>query len=331
MSTTDPPKIITCDVWGPNEYSVACLREVHSALNCHAFNPQEDLAQQLQGVEMVVDIGGHASREFIDAAVDAKLWQVIGTGLDHCEVQYILDKGCRLSHTPGFTSAFGLSECAMMYILMLTRKYHESKANFNDKIFFQPSGLTLDNMTLGIIGFGASGRQLAKRAKAFGMRIEAVDIRPLDTDLPDNMQPDVYCTAEEMDEVISRCDFISLHLHLTPETKHIINRHRLGLMKSSACLINVARGALVDEDALADAVIRGQIGGAGIDVFAEDPSDCSRAEYQLPNFIATPHISGQTDETVRRRCAIVVENAKRLTTGEEPLHLIDASMGLGKS
>ena len=86
-----------------------------------------------------------------------------------------------------------------------------------------------------------------------------------------------------------------------------------------------------DQDALAEALLEGNIGGAGIDVFYQEPADCTRPEYQLPNFIVTPHTSGQTDETVRRRCQVVIDNARRLAAGDQPLYTVDASMGLGKS
>lgn len=300
-------------------------------MDCPQLNLEAGLTEQLAGVEVVIDIGGHSTHELIDAAPNVKLWQVIGTGLDNFDVQYVLDKGILLANTPGFTSAFGLAECAMMYLLMLTRKYHESKTNFHSRHFYEPSGVTLDGQTLGIIGYGASGRQLAKRAKGFGLRIEAIDVRPLEHDVAPDLRPDFYGMPNDMDAVVARCDALSLHLHLTPETKHIINARRLALMKSSAVLINVARGALVDEDALAQAVLEGTIAGAGIDVFASEPADSDRPEYQLPNFIATPHISGQTNETVRRRCEIAVDNVRRLAEGNKPLYLIDASMKLGKS
>jgi len=325
-----PPKIA---IYQQNdcEYVDDCLEFLHNHLECTDLDAAGNLADQLRGVEMMIDIGGQARREIIDVASDVKFWQVIGTGLDHCEVSYILGKGCSIGNTPGFTSAFGLAECAMMYILMLTRRYNDALVNFRAGKVADPSGKTLDKMTLGIVGFGASGRQLAKRAKSFGMRIEAIDVRPLEDDLPADMQPDFYGMSDEMDTVIARCDVLSVHLHLTPETTHIIDARRLALMKPTAILVNVARGALVDEDALAEAMINGKIGGAGIDVFANEPADPSRPEYQLKNFIVTPHTSGQTDETVRRRCQIAVDNARRLANGEEPLHQIDASMGLGKT
>ena len=314
-----------------SEYATMCIDHVQGELGCQMLDPQGDLVEQLKGVEMMIDIGGLSSREIIDAAVDAKFWQVIGTGLDHCDVQYILGKGIALGNTPGFTSAFGLAETAMMYILMFTRKYNQARENFFERTLYEPNGKTLADLTLGIVGFGASGRQLAKRAKSFGMRIEAIDIVPLEDDLPADMQPDFYGMSDQMEEVIARCDVLSLHLHLTPKTRHIMDASRLALMKPTAFLVNVARGALVDQDALAEALLEGKIGGAGIDVFSEEPADCTRPEYQLPNCIVTPHTSGQTDETVRRRCQIVIDNARRLAAGDQPLYTVDASMGLGKS
>lgn len=323
------PKIL---MWSStdNPYSRECLKELRTELDFEELDPNGDLKEQFQGVEMVIDIGGRATREMIDAAVDTTFWQIIATGLDKCEVQYIFSKNAALANTPGFTSALGLSECAMMYILMLTRRYHEARDNFHGGTFFEPNGKTLDEMTLGIIGFGASGRQLTKRAKSFGMRVEAIDIRPLEDDLPAEIQPDYYGMADEMDDVIARCDVLSLHLHLTSETRKIIDKRRLSLMKPTSFVINVARGALVDEDALAEAVLNGTIAGAGIDVFSQEPADANRPEYQLPNFIVTPHTSGQTDDTIRRRCRIAIENARRLVSGQDLLCLIDPSMGLGK-
>lgn len=312
------------------EYTEACFAELAFALNIKELDPSADLEEQLRAVEIVVDLGGWGTREMIDAAVDVKLWQVLGTGLDHCDVEYILHKGIALSHTPGDTSALALSESAMMYILMLTRRYHTVRDLFFQQQSAAVNGTTLDGLVLGIVGFGASGRQLAKQARCFGMRIEAIDVRPLENDIPEQMRPDFYGGPADLDAMIGRCDVLSLHLHLTPETKHIIDRQRLALMKPTAFLINVARGLLVDEDALADALLTGKIGGAGIDVFGQEPPDASRPEYHLPNIIVTPHTAGQTDDTVRRRCQIVVENVQRLAAGDYLLHQVDASAGLGK-
>lgn len=324
------PKTLICN-YRLNEYSRAIVRGLHEGLQCEDLDLKGDLVKQFRGVEMVIDLGGHGTREMVDAAVDCRFWQVIGTGLDHCDVEQIMSKGIPLGNTPGFASARGLAECALMFMLMLTRKYNEARDNFDSGKFYQPLGATLDGLTLAIIGYGASGRWLAQQAKHFGMRIEAIDVRPLEADIPAEQQPDFYGMPDEMDAVISRCDVLSMHLHLTSATRHIIDARRLALMKSTALLINVARGALVDEDALAEAMIHRKIAGAGIDAFAKEPADADRPEYKLPNFIVAPHIAGQTNDTVRRRCQIAIENARRLAQGEELLYLVDTNLGLGRA
>ena len=144
------------------EYTRDCLAELRKELTYDRLDLNRDLAEQLRGVELFIDIGGSAPAAVVDAANDVRFWQVIATGLDHCEVERILGRGIPLANTPGFTSAFGLSECAMMYILMLTRRFHETQETFSEQAFCQPSGRTLDKMTLTIVGFGASGRELAK-------------------------------------------------------------------------------------------------------------------------------------------------------------------------
>jgi phosphoglycerate dehydrogenase-like enzyme len=295
-----------------------------------SLDVHKPLEDQFRGVEMVVDLGGWATREMIDAAKDVKLWQILGTGLDHTDVGYMLDKNIRLSFTPGSTSACSLGECGVMFMLMLARYYPEVSANFRSGIMFQPNGRSLKGRTLGILGFGGSGRELARLAKPLGMRIEAIDIVPPEQDLDPAIEPDFFGGPDEMDHVISHCDYLSLHLHLTPKTHHLIDRRRLSLMKPGGCLINMARGDLVDEDALAEALLKGELGGAALDVFSREPPDLDRPEYQLPNVVLTNHISGNTDDTIRMRTMIGIENARRLVEGGEILHPVTADMGLGK-
>ena len=105
--------------------------------------------------------------------------------------------------------------------------------------------------------------------------------------------------------MLAESDYLSLHLHLTPETRHTIDARRIGLMKETACLINVARGALVDEDALYEALVEGRLSGAGLDVFAQEPPATLRPPvFQLPNVFAMPHTAGSTDGTSRKRARL---------------------------
>jgi len=155
-----------------------------------------------------------------------------------------------ITNCPGLFSAVALAECAMMYILILSRRFADMQANFRTGRLHVPVGMELVGKVLGLIGFGASAQELARRAKAFGMRIHAVDVRTIEPEIIHEITPEFLGTPEATDRVIQNCDFLSVHLHLTPETRHIIDARRIGLLRSNAFVINVARGALIDEAAL---------------------------------------------------------------------------------
>ena len=288
------------------------------------LDDDQPLAPQFAGMDVVIDQGGsRGTREMMDAATDCRLWQIVGTGFEHFDLAYIKTKGIPTANTPGLFSDVALAETAMMFIIMLTRRYKEAVEYFRDGQLYGPLGYELENQTLGIIGFGASGQALARRAKPFGMRIMGIDVRAIDSSVLDDIQPDFMGTPDDLDQVVAESDFLSLHLHLNDETRHVIDTRRLGLMKPTASIVNVARGALVDEAALYEALEAGKIGGAGLDVFAQEPSDPALPVYQLPNVITTPHIAGVTDGTARRRAAAAAENTDRVARDQEPLFRID--------
>ncbi len=282
------------------------------------------LAPQFAGMDVVIDQGGsRGTREMMDAATDCRLWQNVGTGFDHFDLAYIKTKGIPTANTPGLFSDVALAETAMMFMIMLSRRYKDAVDNFNNGGLYRPLGYELEHQTLGIVGFGASGQALAHRAKPFGMRIMGIDVRAIESDVLDDIQPDFMGTPDDLDRVVAESDFLSLHLHLNDETRQIIDARRLRLMKPTASVINVARGALVDETALYEALTADKIGGAGLDVFAQEPPDPTLPVYQLPNVVVTPHIAGVTDGTSRRRAAASAENTDRVARGLEPLYRID--------
>ena len=164
---------------------------------------------------------------------------------------------------------------------------------------------------LGIGGNGQSGKEWARRAKALGRKILDIDISPIQQAVLDEIQPYIRGGSDDLDRVTAESDFLSVHLHLTSETHHIIDERRIGLMKSTAYLVNVARGGLVDEEALYQALLEERIGGAGLDAFAEEPPDVSRPVYQLPTVCLSPHTGGSTDGTSRKRAAFAAENVNR--------------------
>lgn len=287
------------------------------------YDKAKPLEKQFEGVEVVIDQGGLVgTHEMMDVAKNTKLWQVLGTGLDHVDVNYMKSKGFIVANCPGQFSSVALAECAMMYILMLSRRFYEASQNFKNRILYKPISKELKDQTLGIIGFGASGQELAKRAKPFGIKIMGIDIRTIEDAILNEIQPDFMGTPDDIDHVIKEADFLSLHLHLNEHTRHTIDARRLAIMKPTACIINVSRGALVDEAAMHDALLRGRLGGAGLDAFASEPPDPTLAVYQLPNVVVTPHIAGVTYGTARQRAAVVAENVDRIAQGLEPLYQV---------
>ncbi len=210
-----------------------------------------------------------------------------------------------------------------MFMLLLARRWHALQENLQKGILYRPLGEELRERRLGLVGFGASGRELARRARVFGMRISAIDIRDISPEEQQALGLDFAGKPADLDRVVRESDYLSLHLHLNAETYHVIDDRRLRLMKPTARLINVARGALVDEKALYAALKEGRLGGAGLDVFGEEPVNPDLPLLKLPNVVATPHVSGVTDGTCHRRVAMVAENCDRVAAGLEPLYRID--------
>ena len=289
----------------------------------HILDHHAELEPQFAGMDVVIDLGGSVgTRKMLEAAGSVKLWQILGTGIEHFDLDYWRRKGMAVAYCPGPLSATALAECALMYMLMLARRVPEARANVDAMRWYAPAGCELVGRTLGLIGFGASARELALRAKAFGMRLEAIDVAPPSHSDALRYQLEFSGTPDALAEVLPRADFVSLHLPLTDETRHILDARRLGLMKASAYVINVARGALVDEDALVDALLESRLAGAGLDVFGKEPLPIDSPLRKLANVILTPHVAGATDLTAEHRAELAAQNCDRVAAGLEPLHRI---------
>ena len=180
----------------------------------------------------------------------------------------------------------------------------------------------LAGLTLGLVGFGASARELAQRAWSLGMRIMAIDIVEFPQAVLNKYHVEFFGKPAQLDRVLAAADYLSLHLHLHAKTRKMIDERALDLMKPSAVLINVARGGLVDEAALSEALQTRRIRGAGLDVFKDEPPDPAHPMLQMDNVIATAHTAAYTLETEQRRSAHAAENVARLAQGLPPLDLV---------
>ena len=307
------------------EWDIGLHNEIESTIgkahDLKLFDYNKPVAEQFSGQEVVISLGKNLNDEIFDSAArHASLWLVPSVGLDSIDLDAMHRRGFKVAHTPGIFSGASLAECALLMILMITRRFEETQTALANQKMWDPVGDDLGGMTLGIIGFGASGRELARRAKACDMRIMTVDLIPVDQETLDHYGIDFYGTTEKTDELITQADIVSLHVPLLPETSKLIDARRLGLMKQSAILINVARGGLVDEPALIEALKSKSIAGAGLDVFDPEPPDPNSPLFKLPNVITTPHIAGVTVGTYKRRIAALKENVDRFAEGLEPLY-----------
>ncbi len=201
----------------------------------------------------------------------------------------------------------------------------------------------LYGLTLGLVGYGHIGRGVAHLARAFGLRVlatshSATEERPLDIpgvrpfeDPPavpaPSLEPDLTLPLARLDDLLAASDAVVICAPLTPETEGLFDEARLGRMKPGALLVNIARGKIVVEDALARALTTGRLGGAGLDVTAEEPLAPDSSLWDLPNVIVTPHISGHSDRYVERAVNILLANIDRLRRGEPPVTAVDRDRG----
>lgn len=300
------------------------LEAVSERHDTRAFDDTIPAAPQFDGVEVVVDMGGNATKEKIDLAASAGVrhFQVQTNGLDHVEVEHILAKGITLSHCPGYLSADSLAQNAMMFILLLAAQYNTAVRNFSGGTYYSPEGIKLEGKNLLIVGYGASGLQLALRAHAFGIKISAIDVRMIPSQVLDQVPLEFLGTPEDLDEALAECDILSVNLHLHEGTRHIINKQRISLLKPSAWVVNVARGALIEEDALYNALLAGNLGGAGLDVFETEPPNRDHPVFALPNVYTTPHTAGGAESTTDNRARFAADNLDRIARGDDPRGVI---------
>jgi len=303
------------------------LKAVGNRWAIELFDPAKSKSEQFKGVDVVVDQGGqHGKREMIDLGLAAgvKLWQVLGVGVDHVDVRYLLEKRLPLANTPGPSSAVALAEHALFLMLLFAKNFSESQKNITAKILCYPINEELEGKTLGLLGLGASGRALAKRAAVMGMRILATDMVEIPPAVIKECHLDFFGTPDQMGRVLREADYFSIHVPLTSKTRHMIGREALKQMKPTAVLINIARGGVVDEAALLETLRESGIKGAGLDVFSKEPIDPQHPLLQFKNVIATPHIAGVTYGTSRRRGEAVAENIDRISRGLAPLFQINS-------
>ncbi len=295
-------------------------------VSVYAGEPGKGLEEAVRGADII--IGDFTFRLPIDARVaeaarGCRLIQQPSIGYQHIDLEATRKAGIPVANV-GAANAIGVAEQAMMFMLCLLKRalYFHSKTARGE--WGQPDIFTLGmyelyGKTLGIVGMGHIGREVAARAKSFGCRIVYHDLRPLSPD----EEMELGAERMELEDLLRVSDIVSLHVPLTPQTRHMIDAGRLALMKPDAYLLNLARGEVVDEEALAAALAEGRLAGAGIDVFTREPVDPGNPLLSSEKVILSPHIAGGTNESRVRMLQVTMENIARVLSGQKPLYVVN--------
>ena len=260
-------------------------------------------AEPLPGVDVLVEAVVAVGPAELDLLPDLRLVANYGVGYDRGDVAACRERGVAVTNTPGVLDA-AVADLTLALILACRRHLVASDRFVREgrweRDWARPEllGRDLAGATLGVVGFGRIGRQVASRAQAFGMRIV---FHRRTGGLP-------------LEELLRTADVVSLHLPLTPETDGLVSRERLALLQDGATLVNTARGAITDEHALVEELVSGRI-SAGLDVFAAEPRVPERL-LELPNVVLTPHVASATVETRAEMTRVLVDNVLAFLRGE---------------
>lgn len=283
---------------------------------CSAPTPDAIHAES-KGADIIV-VRAKIAPEIIERETGLMACVRHGAGLDMIPVETCTTAGVLVANVPG-ANATTVAEHVIWSALALLRKYPVVNSDLRTKGWEEGrahsnAGRELSGRTLGIFGVGNIGSAVAAMGRnGFGMRVIATTRRP--DHLPDGTEPVSF------DALLERADVLVLSCPLTPQTKDLINADALAKMKLGAVLINVSRGPVTDETALAAALQSGHLGGAAIDVFGEQPLPRDHPFMTLPNVILTPHMAGITEESMRRMGEGAVSEVRRILAGEKPQNL----------
>lgn len=254
----------------------------------------------------------------IAAAPKLRLIQKIGVGVNTIDLEAAKARGIAVCNLPGTNSRAVAEMTLLLMLAALRRLSHFDAETRAGRGWAQPPELQdglfeLGGRTVGLVGYGAIPSLLAPVLAALGCRILYTARAP---------KPDVLGEYRDLDALLAESDVVSLHIPETPETRGLIGAAALSRMKRGAVLVNTARGGLVDQAALAEALRSGQLAAAGLDVFAAEPADPGDPLFALPNVVVAPHVGWLSTGTFDRSFAIAAENVRRLATGEALLHQV---------
>ncbi|MFW5945450.1 MAG: 2-hydroxyacid dehydrogenase [Candidatus Natronoplasma sp.] len=310
------------------EVGIQKLRERHDVeVSKKSRNlTKEELVEGVKGKDALLCLlTDTIDEDIIDAGKDLKVISNYAVGYDNIEVKTATERGIAVTNTPGVLTE-ATAEIAWALMMAVARNVVPGDKFVRKDRFegWDPTlmiGHELHGKTLGIVGMGNIGRKVAEMSQSFEM-----DVIYYNRSRKEKVENEVGAEYVELDELLSRSDFVSLHVPLTQETEEMIGSEELNKMSEDSYLINTARGEVIDEDALVETLKRGDIAGAGIDVYAAEPHGANPEYYELDNVVLTPHLGSASHRAREGMALMAAENIIAILEGEEPENIVNPSV-----
>ncbi len=312
-------KIVILDGYtaNPGDMSLDRLREFGELVSFDRTAP-EQLLERAEGAEVLLTNKVIIDADAMSALPSLRYIGVLATGYNVVDIAEAHHRGIVVTNIPAY-STMSVAQMVMAHLLNITNQValHAEAVREGewqrcpDFSFTKASLIELDGLTMGIVGLGNIGMQVARMAQVMGMKVMAVSSKP-----EEKLRQLGIRKAKSYEQLFREADVVSLHCPLTDETRHLVNRERLALMKPTAILINTGRGPLLDEQAVADALAAGKLYAVGVDVLTEEPPRSSCPLLHAPHCYITPHIAWASASARRRLISIAIDNVAAFLRGE---------------
>ena len=311
-------KIVIYDPVGFEESQIASIRTAAGDADV-VVSSKEQLAAELEQAEIFF---GFHSPDVFQQAPHLRWIQTTSAGLDQILVPELVQRDLLITNASGVYAPQVAEQawCLTLAIAGRVPHYWEQQKAHNWQAVDR---IDLDGSTAGVIGLGGIGRRYSGVAAAFGMRVLAVDLHQP----PKPESVEALWSIDEIDRLLEQSDFVLVSCPYTKETHHLLDESRLSHMKSSAVLVNIARGSIVDERALVSALQNGRIAAAGIDVCEQEPLPPESSLWDVPNLVISPHCAGLSPQRMQQMANFFIENLGRYVAGQALVNLVDQKLG----
>lgn len=280
---------------------------------------EDDFVKFLPGIEAVIVSMDEITDKALNRADKLKIISMHGVGVDNINIEAATQRGIYVANVPAIgKEAVAVADLTFGLILAIARKIPQADLMVKSGKWGRIIGLDVGGKTIGVIGIGRIGNAVIKRAKGFEMEILAFDLYK-----DEKLASKFGVKYVSLEKLLKESDFVTIHVPLTKDTKKLIGEKELNLMKQSSCLINVARGEIVDEKALYLALKEKRIAGAGLDVYSPEPPAKDNPLLKLDNIITTPHCAPYTPGSLRDIDYTTALNIVKALNGEKPLYAVN--------